>query len=208
MRQVPAITGSTNGEEQAWRILAELEPEDVCSRAKADFDKLSGLYVLKSFHQDIFISPQNKEISGHSPVSDLLLNKLDYYSRLSILWYLINAKNIPFSGELKKPSDMTGGLIFLRGTHVLPLDKIAERYGNNIEEFIKRGKKLGGEQLNYGDASIRLSPFPRVPAVVILWKNDNEFSSRSDILFDSTGEAQLPIDIIWSTAMMSLLIML
>lgn len=196
------------GEEQAWRILAELNPEDVCSRAKVDFDKLSGLYVLKSFLQDIYISPKNKEIFGHSPLSDLLLNKLNYYSKLAILWYLINAKNTPLSGKLKKPSDMSGGLIYLRGSHVLPLDKIAEKYGSNIQEFVKRGTELGGKPLNYGDASMRLFPFPRVPSVIILWKDDDEFSARSDLLFDSTCEVQLPTDIIWSTAMMSLLIML
>jgi len=199
------------GEEQAWKVLAEINPDDVCRQAKVKFDKSSSLYILKSFLQDIYISPQKKEISGHSPVSSLLLNKLEFYSRLSILGYLINTRNIPLSGELKKPSDMSGGLLFFsQGTHVLPLDMIAEKYGSqsNIQEFVRRGRELGGEQLNYGDVSIRLLPFPRIPVVLILWKNDDEFSARANLLFDSSCELQLPIDIIWSTAMMSLLIML
>jgi len=196
------------GEEQAWKTLAKLDTEDVCSRAKVDFDKSSGLYILKSFLQDIFISPKDKKTFGHSAVSNLLLNKFGLYSRLPILWYLIGAKDIPLSGELRNPRDMHGGLIYSRGTHILPLDKIAEKYGSDIEEFIKRGTELGAEQLNYGDASLRLFPFPNIPVVIILWKNDNEFSSRSDLLFDSTCELQLPPDIIWSTATMTLLLML
>ena len=197
-----------SGEAQACDILAGLAPEDVCCRAKATFDKLSGLYTLKSFLQDIFISPQDKRMFGNSPLSDFLLNKLGHYSRLSILYYLIGAKHMPLSGKLVKPGNMSGGQIYLRGTHVLPLDKLAKRYGSNIKGFLRRGRELGGERLGYGDASLRLFPFPRIPVVILIWKGDGEFSSRSALLFDGTCEVHLPPDIIWSTAMMSVLMML
>lgn len=93
---------------------------------------------------------------------------------------------------------------------MLPVELIAEKYGNNgnIQEFIRRGKELGGEQFSFGDASVQLLPFPRIPVVLILWKKDEEFQARANLLLDSTCELQLPVDIIWSTAMMSLLIML
>lgn len=202
------MTNYSAGEEQAWGILAGLSPEDVCRRAKVVFDRLSGLYILRSFHQDISISPQNEEISGNSPVGEFLLSELGYYSRLSILWYLIRAKDVPLSGELIKPYSMTGGQIYLKGAHMLPLDRIAEKYGSDIQGFLRRGKELGSEPLDYADASLQLFPFPRLPVTVLLWENDEEFPSRSDLLFDSTCEAQLPADITWSTAMMSVLIML
>jgi hypothetical protein len=121
---------------------------------------------------------------------------------------LINAKDVPPSGELRKPADMTGGLIYLQGTHILPLDKVAQRYSNDIDGFLRRGKELGGELTDYADASIRLFPFPRVPILILVWKGDEEFSPRCDLLFDSTCELHLPQDIIWSTAMMSLLLIL
>lgn len=196
------------GEKHAWALLLELSPQDVCRRAKVAFERLAGVYILKSFLQDIHVSPKNRVIHGHSPISDLLLNKLHRFSILSILWYLINAKDIPLSGELKRPADMSGGQIYWRGSHILPLNKIAEKYSSNIEEFLERGKELGGEQLSYGDASLRLFPFPRVAVTILLWGKDAEFSSHADLLFDSTCELQLPPDIIWATAMMSILIML
>ena len=149
-----------------------------------------------------------KDIFSHSPNGNCLLNDLAFYSRLSILWYLINARDILLSGELAKPSDMSGGLIFTSGTHMLPLDKIAERYGDDIPGFLRRGAELGGEQPGYADVSLRLFPFPRVPVYILLWQQDCEFPARSALLFDSTCEAHLPPDIIWSTAMMSLLVML
>ena len=61
---------------------------------------------------------------------------------------------------------------------------------------------------DYGDASLRLFPFPRVSVTIIVWKGDKEFASRADLLLDSTCELHLPVDIVWSTAMMSVLVML
>lgn len=61
---------------------------------------------------------------------------------------------------------------------------------------------------HYGDASIELFPFPRMPVTIILWEKDDEFPARADLVFDSTCEMQLPIDIIWSIAMLCVLVMM
>jgi hypothetical protein len=49
---------------------------------------------------------------------------------------------------------------------------------------------------------------PRIPVTLILWLKDEEFHPRADLLLDSTCELQLPLDIIWSIAMMSVLVMM
>ncbi|MGP8321936.1 MAG: DUF3786 domain-containing protein [Methanosarcinaceae archaeon] len=196
------------GEEQAWNILKKLDPIEVCIRAQTAFDKMSDQYILKSFGFEIFISLKDQTISTHSTAGELLLNRLGYFSKLSIPWYLITAKNIPFSNELVRPTSMPGGQMYLTGSHVLPLEGIIKKYDGDIGEFIKRCKKLGGKPASHGDASLQLFPFPRVPVTLILWEHDNEFPARADILFDSTCKSHLPIDMIWSTAMMSLLMML
>jgi len=198
----------STGEEQAWEILSRLESEDVCKRAKVAFDRKSASYILSSFSQDIIVSSQTKEIYGSSAVSVFLLKDLAYYSRLSVLWYLIKAKDIQLSGELIKPYNIAGGQIFISGSHKLPLDKIALKYGCDPEGFLKKGKELGGEQIGYADASLQLSPFPRIPVTLLLWVKDEEFDAGCDLLLDSTCETHLPADIIWATTMMTLLIML
>ncbi len=198
----------SSGEKKGWDILANLEPHDVCKRTLADFDEQSGLYKLKSFEMDISIAPHDNTMFSHTPASEVLLQRLGYFSHLAILWYLISAKDISLSGQLIKPVNLKGGHLFFRGSHTLPSDKVARKYSDNSKGFLTNGKNLGGEQLRYGDASVRLFPFPRVPVVLILWQKDEEFPERVDVLFDGTCEFQLPLDILWSTAMMSLLIML
>ena len=197
-----------DGEEQAWQRLSQLAYTNVCRNAKADFDEISGHYALPVFNAKVFISPGGRRIWGDSWIADLLLNELPNYSRLSALWYLLQARDIPLSGNLINPREVNGGLIFAQGSHMLPLDKIVERYGNDVQGLIQRGITLGGEQLDYGDASVRLFPFPRVPVVLLIWKDDGEFPARADILFDSTCSQHLPTDIIWSIAMMTILLVL
>jgi len=197
-----------SGEEKAWKILKDLKPADVCRKAMVSFDDATGTYLLKSFGMDLSVAPENKSIYSEAPYADLLLNRLGYFSRLSIPLYLISAMDIPLTGRLVQPGNVKGGDIFFRGSHVLPLDKLALKYGNDKAGFLKRGTDLGGMQMNYGDASVKLFPFPRLPVVIILWQEDDEFPPRVDILFDSTCEFHLALDILWSTAMESLLIMM
>ena len=113
-----------------------------------------------------------------------------------------------FSGDLTNPRDMAGGLIFEKGSHKLPPDDLVQEYDNDVEGFIQRAVTFGGEQLNYGDASAGLFPFPKAPVILIMWRSDEEFPSDADMLFDSTCSQHLPADMIWSTAMVSILVML
>jgi len=197
-----------DGEERAWAILADLSAEDVSQRARVGYDGLSAQYIVPLFGEEIFVSPKSRKIWGNCAAAKFLLNRLRYYSSLSILWYLIQAKDVPLSGKLINPGNISGGLIFQQGSHILPLDKVAQRYGNDFGGFLQKGKEFSGEPLDYGDISLRLFPFPRIPTVLIIWRSDDEFPARANLLFDSTCSIHLPVDIIWSTAMMSVLLML
>lgn len=198
----------SSGEEKAWSLLRSLDPKDVCRNAMVGFNELSNVYMMKSFGMELSIDTRNHSIYTDAAAGDLLLKRLGYFSILSILWYLTSAKNIPLSGRLVKPVNLKGGQIFFRGTHVLPLDNLAMRYAHDADGFLQKGRSLGGRSLNYGDAAVELCPFPRIPVVVILWIEDEEFPPRADLLFDSSCEVHLALDILWSTAMKSLLIMM
>lgn len=197
----------STGEEKAWEDLNSLNPSDVCRKARVFYDREDS-YILKSFGMDFSVHPAKRDIKNIQPEGEIILKKYSYFFNLSALCYLINAKDIPLSGKLVKPAGLKGGEIFFRGSHVLPLDKIAERYGNDRTGFIEKGKNLNGNIMNYGDASVELLPLPRIPVTLILWLSDDEFPARADLLFDSTCEQHLPLDIIWSIAMMSVLVML
>jgi len=197
-----------SGEEKAWEMILDLDPVDVCRRANVTYNRDTASYLLKSFGFEFSISPRGREIKNLSEKGKILATRLAYFFNHSVLSYLLNAKEIPLSGRLIKPENIRGGEFFFQGSHMLPLDKVAEKYGNAKEGFITRGQELSGRLLGYGDASFELLPLPRVPVTLILWLTDEEFPARLDILFDSTCEIQVPIDIIWSIGMMSIMALL
>jgi hypothetical protein len=197
-----------SGEEKAWEILATLKPEDVCEAASVAYDAAFSRYTVKSFGMDFIVSLKDKTISSTARGGDVLLGRLGYFFRLSILWYLVSAKNIACTGRPVKLEHIRGGDIFTKGSHRLPLDATANKYRMDKNGFLEKGKTWGGEIEQYGDASLRLYPLPRIPVVVSLWLEDREFPARADLLFDSTCEIQLPTDIIWSIAMMCVLVLL
>jgi Domain of unknown function (DUF3786) len=194
--------------DNVWQELAVNDPGDVCRRAAVNYNRDGGYYSLLSFGADFHIFPKERNISAGSPRAAALLNYTEHFFGPSLVWYLVSAKDIPPSGRLINPIHIKGGQIFSRGTHVLPLDRLARRYDGDIEGFLSRGMEFGGEPLKLGDTAIRLKPFPRVPAVITLWRSDDEFPARADIFLDSTCDIQVPADVIWSAASVSLLIFL
>jgi hypothetical protein len=196
------------GDQMAWSLLTEKDTGTICSNAQVEYDPQAHRFIMQSFGQEILVDIGSYTVSSHSALGQKLLHGLKHFFDLAALWYLARAKNIPTSGRLISPASLSGGEIFQKGTHVLPVDKIAELYGEDRQGFYDKGLELGGQQLEHGDCSILLHPFPRVPVTVILWTGDEEFPARTDLLFDSTCEQHLPPDVLWSTAMTTVLAML
>ncbi len=113
---------------------------------------------------------------------------------LSGLMYLIRCQDAGLDDEWVSPKDLTGGFQFFRGPHALPTTGVAGRFGNDREGFAAAAEKLGGEPLEFKDASFRFSLFPRLPAAVVLWLGDDEFPARASIMVDPTAGKHLPLD--------------
>jgi hypothetical protein len=199
---------TSSGEGKAWEILRGLDHSVVSGNASVSFDNHCGCYILRSFCTDFSVNPEERTIKSSTPSGEKIIKQYGYFFIHSCLWYLTHAKHIPLTGRLVKPADIKGGEMFFRGSHVLPLERLAERYGSDKENFIKKGKELCANAVDYGDASLRFLPMPRIPVTLILWLEDEEFPPRADLLLDSSCELQLPIDIIWSIAMMNTMVMM
>jgi len=196
------------GEERAWEILSSLQPAVVCRNALVLFEENAASYIVRSFCHDFRVCPSRKTVEGSTSSAKHLIERYGYFFIHSCLWYLIHARDIPLSNKLVKPVNLNGGEMFFRGSHTLPLDGLAIQYGDDKDAFLRRGQDLCGEASNHGDASLQLFPMPRIPAELILWQRDDEFPPRADLLLDSTCDIQLPLDIVWSIAMMSILVMM
>ncbi|MEW6584435.1 MAG: DUF3786 domain-containing protein [Nitrospirota bacterium] len=198
----------SSGEEKAWEILMGLDPSTISANGKVSYDRAAGVYRVKSFGSVFLVDPKERIIRSNDEPGQNVLRKFGYFAVHSCLWYLIHVKDIPLTGRLVKPADLRGGDLFFRGTHALPLDNLSGRYSRDGGTFLRKGREFGGEPGDYGDASVRLSPLPRIPVTIVLWLEDEEFPARADLMFDSSAGLQLPIDVLWSLAMLSIMVML
>lgn len=199
------------GLEQAWEKLLVLKPSEVCKRADVSYDSKKSLYLLESFGISFSINPEKKEILPTGAVSQeaqLLLGRLSYFFKHSLQWYLVKANDFPLTSRLVKPSDLKGAESFFGGSHTIPLPALAAKYTETPGNLTRRGLALGGVSVKYGDEAVEICPLPKVPVTLLLWRGDEEFPARADLLFDSSVELQLPLDIIWCVAMMSVLMFL
>ncbi len=199
------------GLEQAWEKLLELEPAEVCRRAGVSYDSYKGLYLLDSFGINFSVNPGKKEILPADTTSreaQSLLGRLSYFFKHSVQWYLVKADDFPLTGRLVKPSGLKGAGSFFMGSHAIPLPALAAKYTNTPGSLGRLGLSLGGSPAQYADEAVEIRPLPRIPVTLLLWHGDEEFPARADLLFDSSVELQLPLDIIWCVAMMSVLIFL
>jgi len=206
MCSIMAITDA--GENKAWELLATSDPAGVCARAGVDFDPSDGTYRVPSFGRDFTVNPARRLILGREPDGEVFLTHYALFFRLSVLWYLMKATSARPSGNLVTPASLPGGNIFVKGSHVLPLDALAAKYATLPEAFLAAGAALGGTPVAYANAAFVLFPFPKVPTTVLLWTGDDEFPARADLLFDSTAPQHLPPDILWSLALMSVMLLL
>jgi hypothetical protein len=195
------------GEGQAWKLLADSDVDDVCLRAAVEYSPEQG-YVVRVFGFPMFADPRTGTLTASGPQTEFVLTKTAYFSRLSILHYLLNAQKLAPTGRLLRPTELKSGQIYLEGSHLLPLDAIAARFSTDAAAFLAQGARFNGRPVDYGDAAVELLPFPRVPITLIFWGEDEEFPARTYLLFDETCELQLPPDILWSVAMMCAMVML
>jgi hypothetical protein len=180
-----------------WDKLARLNPETVCSRTMADYQlKLRG-FTLPILNQDYLVLPYQMEIKGLIKGGMPIAKDLTREFTLMVLFYLLNAKNIPLDRKWISEKDLTGGETFFRGPHALSVDIVEKKYGDNPDGFIEAGRLLGGTPVRFGDKSIAIDVFPRIPIIYILWLGDEEFPPRAGVLFDASIESHFTLDMIW-----------
>jgi Domain of unknown function (DUF3786) len=186
-----------DGEARAWEMLAACDPAEVAANSLASYDYKTGRYTVEILGETYEADPAAATLINISNPA----RPPEYLLRLATPAYLANARPVPPSGELVK--ELSDGFFF-RGAHTLPLDIIAERYGDNPDGFAKACiEELGGESAGAGDRGCRFSVYPRVSMTFVLWLGDDEFASRAYLLFDSNAGLHMALDLVWAVALVA-----
>lgn len=194
------MNASRDAGEDAWAKLASSDPGEVAARALVGFDAAAGKFVVEVLGRSIFVHPERGLVEGDDDEASALLERRSDLLPTILVHYLVGASDAPLAGRLVTPSSVRGGDMFCRGTHALPLDRLAEAYLGVPEKFVERGLELGGRKVDHGDVAVELRPVPRVPVLVAFWDGDEEFPPRASVFFDASCEAHLSGDVLWAAA--------
>ena len=179
--------------EELWSQVIKLEPAATAKRAKCKYQSdtscfavifLGSEYIVDIAKKDIFLADRNKPA--------------EYLKQLCILAYLINSCQIPVANKLVNPNKLDGGQFFFHGPHALPLQELAEVFGQKPGLLYQASSRFNAKKCDYGDASVEIFALPRLPLYYVIWAGDEEFPARISILFDQTASKQLPLDALWA----------
>ena len=131
---------------------------------------------------DIEVSFQ--ETGGEVPLKDGIL----------ILHYLVSARGTPATNRFVTFRELPGCASYYPVFNQLAIKPILDRFAREPELLVDAAASLGGLRASYGDASVTVNAFSRVPVTVVLWRGDEEFPSSCTMMFDANVSDYLPTE--------------
>jgi len=191
--------------EQFWERVAGLPREETAQRAKCRYLAESDSFAVPLLSTDYLVDPARRTIHAAQASED---HPAGYLQQLCLLAYLVDAKALPPTGQLVSVEKLDPGGFFFRGSHRLPMEKLASVFGPDPQLLHKVGRVLNAVPRAFGDAAVELLVLPRIPLTLIVWVADEEFPARASILFDRDATMQLPLDVLFAAAALTIDVLL
>ncbi len=183
--------------EQFWDRLAGQSREETAKSAQCRYLAESDSFAIPLLNTEYIVDPARRTIRVAGSHEDCAAG---YLQQLCLLAYLVNAKDLPPAKQLVSVERLDPGGFFFRGSHKLPLEKLIQAFGSDPQLLHKVGRLLNAVPCAFGDASIELSVLPRIPLTLVIWTADEEFPARASILCDRNATVQLPLDVLFAAA--------
>ena len=177
--------------------LAGMDMEEQCRRSGAQYvsygseamkqsptkiiiEYLNRAYLITFGDIEVSLASSNEEV----PLKDKIL----------ILRYLTSAKGTLATGKLITFKQLPGVVSYFPVFSQRTIGPLLNCFGKEPELLIDTAAKLRGYKANYGDVSVTINAFPRVPITIALWRGDDEFPSNGSIMFDANISDYLSIE--------------
>ncbi|MHC4158027.1 MAG: DUF3786 domain-containing protein [Planctomycetota bacterium] len=178
--------------EGLWEQLLKLDTKLTEKRADCHYICEKNQYLLEMLNKKYVIDLKKREIFSDNPDSEQ--QPPNFLQQLCLLAYLINSQDLPLAGVLVRAEELPSGQFFFRGLHRLPTEKLKRVFGSCPQRLYEALSHFDAEKRGFGDASIELRVFARVPLTIVIWRGDDEFDARASLLFDRTASSHLPLD--------------
>jgi hypothetical protein len=100
-----------------------------------------------------------------------------------VLHYLTVRANHPTKGEYVAYKNLPGASFYASPYRRRSIERLIGIFGEGPDEIISISKVLGGTKAELGDVSVRLPILPKIEAVIVLHRGDDEFPPEAQILY-------------------------
>ena len=173
---------------KAWKDLKALELHEVAKNSLTRLDPEKDEIILTFLGDEYLIQiEKNSVIAPNGREANPFLAVL-------LLHYLIYAKDIELENRLITFRELEGGDVYYDAFTRRAILPITKSFGLNPDVLKAVGDKIGAKKGTYGDISIVVEVFPKIPVTVILWMGDEEIASSSNMLFDASIKELIPTE--------------
>ncbi len=180
------------GYELAYKLarqqLANMDLNQQCLRSGTQYIPPNRV-LLVFLNRPYLVSFPDVEVSyqgtgGEVPLKD----------RIIILHYLVSAKGTPPTNRFVTFRDLPGCASYFPVFNQLVVNPILEGFAREPQLLVDAAASLGGLRASYGDASVTVSAFSRVPMTIVIRTGDEEFPPSCTVMFDANVSDYLPTE--------------
>ena len=111
-----------------------------------------------------------------------------------MLHYLLKAKAIPFSGELITFREVPSGAFYYQPFFKRAIAPLAKGFGSHPSLLDQVADLIGKIVPSPADRTLKVFVLPRIPVILSVWKEDEEFPAEGNVYFDATISSHLPTE--------------
>jgi len=112
-----------------------------------------------------------------------------------LVYYLHTADGSPMADGWIGFRELPDGAFYNQAFQGYSGDRIAGAFGDAPEDFHEAARRLGGWRLPaLAENAYAFEPFPRVRLAAVLWPGDEDFPSKSSVLFDAAAGHYMTTD--------------
>jgi hypothetical protein len=172
----------------AGEQLGRIDVEKQCQRSGTQYVVIDSqkLVIVEYLGQSYQITLPDIEISLVGGGAEVSMK-----DKILILHYLTLAKGVPLTNKLIAFQELPEGANYFPTFSRRSIEPLAEHFGRESHRLIEAAEGLNAGKAEHGDVSVTVNGFSRVPITLVLWRGDEEFPPRSNILFDASVSGYL-----------------
>jgi len=183
---VPKPQGYKPALDKAWAQLEEQTDEGVINRKGAYLGPEEKLCV-EMLGDEFCVERDKKEVWWNG-------QKAPEFFAVLVLHYLTDLSSKKPSGDWISFRELEGGDFYFPAFAGRTIQRLKATFTGREKALLEVAKKLGGEEVEFGDAAATFRVLPNIVISVVLHEACEDFPNEANILFDSTCRDILPTE--------------